>query len=550
LRRGRPGSGPADLLADFAPLVTAIRWGTVTIGLLLAVFNQPSRTKLLYGVVLMAYALWRTVAPIRYYGDSTRSLIAVYGDVALCLGVVVVTGYWNSPYIFSLITSIMLAGFARGFAFAIRCAVASVLAIAIPLVEIDGWQKSLEQSSQWGGELLLVGLIAGYARRIYQETRQQATEALGRLHRLSEANALLSELHRVAQVLPASLDLSETIASTAARVRELVEPDAIAILLRDDATDSWSVALAEGVRLPRVVPDADLPGPLRRALGASVSILVDDLPTRGPGLTSGSRTGLYAALRARDRVIGIVAAERRAAGGMTQRDLGLLDGLSEQAALAIDNARWFGSLRRVGADEERTRIARELHDRVGQSLAYLAFELDRITSRAREGEVADDLEVLQGEVRQVIGEVRETLYDLRTDVSEGQDLVSTLNTYLHRVRQRRDLDVTFVNESTARLPLPIERELWRIAQEAITNVERHAQATHVRVAWATDGRTGLLEVADDGQGLVATGAGRPDSYGILGMRERAAVIGASIEIDSSPGMGTTVRCRLKEVRFL
>jgi signal transduction histidine kinase len=501
-------------------------------------------------VVLMAYALWRTVAPIRYYGDSVRSLVAVYGDVALCLGIVVVTDYWDSPYIFSLITSVMLAGFARGFAFAIRCAIASVLAIAIPLVDINGWRESLNQSAQWGGELLLVGLIAGYARRIYAESQQQTTDALVRLHRLSEANELLSELHRVAQVLPASLDLSETINATAARVRELVEPDVVAILLRDQATSSWSVALAEGVRLPRVVPDADLPAPLRRALGASVSVLVGDLAAKGPGLSSSSRTGIYAALRARDRIIGVIAAERRAASGMNQRDLGLLDGLAEQAALAIDNARWFGSLRRVGADEERTRIARELHDRVGQSLAYLAFELDRITNRSREGSVSDDLETLQGEVREVIGEVRETLYDLRTDVTQGQDLVSTLNTYLHRVKQRRGLEVDFVNDATARLPLGVERELWRIAQEAITNVERHARASRVRVSWASDGRFGLLEVQDDGQGLVATGAGRPDSYGILGMRERAAVIGASLEIESTPGTGTTVRCRLKEVSSL
>jgi signal transduction histidine kinase len=498
----------------------------------------------------MAYALWRTVTPIRYYGDSLRSLVAVYGDVALCLGIVVVTGYWDSPYIFSLITSVMLAGFARGFAFAIRCAIASVLAVAIPLGQIDGWRESLSQSAQWGGELLLVGLIAGYARRIYQETRQETTEALGRLARLSEANALLSELHRVAQVLPASLDLSETIHATVARLRELVEPDVVAVFLRDEATASWSVALAEGVKLPRVVADADLPAPLRRALGASVAILVDDLSAKGPGLSASSRTGLYAALRARDHVVGIVAAERREASSLTQRDLGLLDGLAEQAALAIDNARWFGSLRRLGADEERTRIARELHDRVGQSLAYLAFELDRITARSREGSVAVELETLQGEVRQVIGEVRETLYDLRTDVSQGQDLVSTLNSYLNRVRQRRGLDVQFVNKATARLPLGVEREMWRIAQEAITNVERHARASSVTVTWWSDGRAGRLEVRDDGQGLVATGAGRPDSYGILGMRERAAVIGASLEIDSAPGAGTTVRCRLKEVSSL
>jgi signal transduction histidine kinase len=115
------------------------------------------------------------------------------------------------------------------------------------------------------------------------------------------------------------------------------------------------------------------------------------------------------------------------------------------------------------------------------------------------------------------------------------------------VRQRRGLIVNFVHQAgPQRLSLTVERELWRIAQEAITNVERHARATSVTVRWETDGRNGLLEIIDDGLGLAATSAGRPDSYGILGMRERATIIGATLEIESAPGAGTTVRCRVKE----
>jgi signal transduction histidine kinase len=181
---------------------------------------------------------------------------------------------------------------------------------------------------------------------------------------------------------------------------------------------------------------------------------------------------------------------------------------------------------------------------VGQSLAYLAFELDRIAIRSKEGPVHGELAVLQSEVRQVIGQVRETLYDLRTDVSEGQDLVSVLRTFLQRVGHRHGIAVELVNEADARPPLAVERELWRIAQEAITNVERHAQATSLSVRWWCDGKSAVLEVVDDGRGLAATTAGRPDSYGILGMKERADVIGASLEIQSAPGEGTTVRCRV------
>ena len=226
-----------------------------------------------------------------------------------------------------------------------------------------------------------------------------------------------------------------------------------------------------------------------------------------------------------------------------------MDGVAEQAALAVDNARWFSRLRRIGADEERNRIARDLHDRVGQSLAYLAFELDRISGKAGEqhattGDVAPDLQQLRDDMRQVVSEVRETLYDLRTGVSEEHSLVDTLDGFLARVHQRKGIEVAFTHDVTEALPLPLQREMWRIAQEAITNAERHSGASRIDVRWSSSPDYALLEVADNGRGLAAANAGRPDSYGILGMRERADAIGASIEFDSAQGAGTTVRCRL------
>ena len=232
-------------------------------------------------------------------------------------------------------------------------------------------------------------------------------------------------------------------------------------------------------------------------------------------------------------------------GQLGTREARLIEGLLEPAALAIDNARWFARLRTVGAAEERTRIARELHDRIGQSLAYVAFELDRILKRAEGQVVHDDLQRLRADVRSVVGEVRETLYDMRTDVTESRGLVDALDGFLGRVRGRAGIETSFRHHETARLPVPQEREMWRIAQEAISNVERHARASHLSVQWRCDGSTALLVVADDGQGFPIGRAGRIDSYGMVGMRERADAIGASLEFDSTQGRGTTVRCRLE-----
>ena len=89
-----------------------------------------------------------------------------------------------------------------------------------------------------------------------------------------------------------------------------------------------------------------------------------------------------------------------------------------------------------------------------------------------------------------------------------------------------------------------ERELWRVAQEAVTNVERHANARRVRLVWRCNGDSAVLDITDDGDGFPIGTAGRLDSYGLLGMRERAASIGATLELNSEPGRGTRVRCTL------
>jgi signal transduction histidine kinase len=86
--------------------------------------------------------------------------------------------------------------------------------------------------------------------------------------------------------------------------------------------------------------------------------------------------------------------------------------------------------------------------------------------------------------------------------------------------------------------------MWRIAQEALVNVERHANARRIQVRWRCDGRSAALEVVDDGDGFPPGKAGRLDSYGMIGMRERASSIGATLDIMSAPGKGTAVRCML------
>jgi len=116
--------------------------------------------------------------------------------------------------------------------------------------------------------------------------------------------------------------------------------------------------------------------------------------------------------------------------------------------------------------------------------------------------------------------------------------------FVERVRDRSGMKVDLVRQDAGnRLPLLQERELWRIAKEAVINAERHAKAHSLRITWRCDGGSAELHVSDDGTGF-QPGAARPDSYGLLGMKERATSIGASLDIDSVAGIGTTVRVRI------
>mgnify|MGYP001290748187 CR=1 FL=1 len=538
----------ADQVAPFRPAILGIRGGTtaVSVALTSQAFADGDVAVVAWCLVVVAYNVFRIVRPVRYV-DDTASLFRVLAEVAFHTIAVAATGYWDSPFIFALITAVMVAGFARGFAFALRVSISACLAIGLPFLLQEGSSvENVRLTAQWTVELMMVALIAGYARRVTGEADRAHSLALDRLGRLADANTLLYSLHRVAQSLPASLDMEDVLDTTMGRLRDLFAFDAAVVLVLDETDESWVVARWDGPRPAPSYRTSELPAPLVEALAARHPIMIGELLHAGGGVSAEMVSGLYSALPAREATVGLIALEHRRAGHFELRDQELLNGFVEPAALAIDNARWFARLRTVGADEERTRIARDLHDRIGQSLAYLAFELDRIVKADAHGKaVTTQLERLRNDVRGVIGEVRDTLYDLRTDVTDSKDMAATLQEFLDRVGSRSELSVKLDLDATGRLPLLQERELWRIAQEAVTNVERHAHASRVTVTWRTDGARALLLVADDGVGFPSERAGRLDSYGIVGMRERAASIGASLDIAGTAGQGTVVRCEVR-----
>jgi signal transduction histidine kinase/ligand-binding sensor domain-containing protein len=193
---------------------------------------------------------------------------------------------------------------------------------------------------------------------------------------------------------------------------------------------------------------------------------------------------------------------------------------------------------------ERNRLARELHDSVAQSMYGVTLYAEvaaQLLSSGQVDEVTSYLAELKDTARESLAEMRLLIYELRPPVLEEEGLASALQARLEAVESRAGLEIAFNAEGENRLGSEIEGALYRIAQEALNNVLKHAQARRVVVSLVQDPRRVTLEIADDGLGFDPSEASRGGGMGLRGMRERAAEIGARLEVQSAVGSGTMVR---------
>jgi signal transduction histidine kinase len=356
-------------------------------------------------------------------------------------------------------------------------------------------------------------------------------------------NRLLLDLHTAAEQVAAPLDVRGVAKWAFDRLETEHVADVAAVLLREPTTGGWRVAETRGLRASNG-DSVSLPRSMREAFVGEEPVLVGDLG--GGGLAERSTWGLYAPLRARDEVLGVLVLESSGEALPLARDLAGTADLARTAALALDNARWLERIHVFAVEQERARLARDLHDRIGQSVVYLGFEVDRLAQLDLGQDVQRDLLTMRADLRTLVGELRDTLVDLRSDISEEHDVADLLRSFVDRVNRRGKVAATLASEASARLPVMVERELWRIAQEAVMNAERHSGASHVAISWTCDEHGAQLQVADDGVGLDGAEPDPTDAtsgYGLLGMRERADAIRARLQVVSHPGLGTTVQAQ-------
>jgi signal transduction histidine kinase len=308
-------------------------------------------------------------------------------------------------------------------------------------------------------------------------------------------------------------------------------------------------------------------GPLPRTHGLLAAMLTDPEPYRTDDIRADSRFEWWPEAHPRMRsflgvpllfkgdIVGAFYLTDKE-GGFGDADVELVRGLAAHAAVVIENARLFEASRERSITEERSRLARDLHDALTQRLFSLNLTLEAAAATATGGDPAPTVEAIhqaRGLVDSALAELRTLIFELRPPALEADGLLGALRKHAALLSRAHAVPVTVIDARPSGAVGPSatrERELWRVAEEALSNALRHAQATAVTVtvevdgdgSGGSDGGRTVLSVADDGVGF------DPDAraiasrrLGLVSMRERIEAAGGTFEIISAPGQGTTVR---------
>ena len=369
----------------------------------------------------------------------------------------------------------------------------------------------------------------------------------------------LESLQEIGDAIAGELELEPLLDLVARRLRSLIEARLVLIVLPADDGRELRIAAADGAALDAyelVGMALDMVGSksgrvLARGRSERVDSILDDPEIdQQAARRLGVESALYVPLVVRQQPIGVVIAHDKlgASAAFTDDDVRLAETLSARAGTAVDLSERVSrdALRRVveAQELERTRLARELHDETGQALTSMLLGLKSLEDRID----SDDGRAAAAELRELMAttlrDVRRLAVELRPAALDDFGLVPALQRLRDTVGEQSGAAVEVESRlDVERLPPELETALYRIAQEALTNVVKHASAKHVRIALSQHQRTVTLTVQDDGRGF-ESGDARPAGLGLVGMRERVALLGGWLTVESGTGAGTMLQAEL------
>lgn len=361
-----------------------------------------------------------------------------------------------------------------------------------------------------------------------------------RTRELEKRGATARALHQLGVTVSGTRDIDAVLQAVVDATRRLLDGDVAFVMLQ--AGESGSLAASSGPAEAFARSDTESPEPA-------------DL------LDPAYRASLVAAPLHRGlTTIGVLAVAGRRERSFEIDEVETLSSLANLLTLAIENARLEGQLREMAVRGERERIAREMHDGLSQVLGYVNTKsqaVEELLRQRRTDEARGQLAELASAARSIYVDVREAILGLSSPITPERGLVGALEEYAARYTTAAKIAVAVdASPDASRIDLSaeVEAQVFRIVQEALTNVRKHASAARVHIEVACESGELEVRVTDDGRGLPAA----PDAsaasdastdsawphYGLAGMRERAAAIGGVLEIGSAEPSGTRVTLRL------
>jgi PAS domain S-box-containing protein len=478
-------------------------------------------------------------------------------------------------------------------------------------LEYEGWRVRKDGTRFWANVVISTirnpdGKLLGFAKVTHDMTeRKHAEERIqqlnaeleGRVAELAAANQLVTQHNRALAAVNAAivaissaLEPTEVLQRIVDTARELIHAKYAAL----------GVANEEG-RIVQFVTAGITPeeraaiGPLPQGHGLLGVLIQEGKPLRIPDISKDPRhhgfppnhppmkSLLGVPILYHGKPVGdLYLTEKIGAEEFSQEDQDLLMLLANHAAVAITNARLYDEVRTArdqlqawntaleatvaertrqikcyskeltkrvlqAQEEERKRIARELHDETAQSLSTLLIILDLLKPRipADDPQLQDGFERLRTLAKRTLDETRALSYDLRPTILDDVGLIAAIHWYATEHTKTFGVPVEIVAQEPPqkRLPPELELVLFRIVQEALTNSGKHAAAQQIRVTLVFENGMARLQVEDDGKGFdftEAAGPTRVSGLGLYGMRERAELLGGTLTVSSVPGHGTRV----------
>ena len=419
------------------------------------------------------------------------------------------------------------------------------LAVAVETgrYEEEGWRVRKDGSRFWANVVVTAirdqaGRLLGFAKITRDVTERKRQD--DRLRAVVEVAQTALEGHPEAELLRL----------IAQRARALVDAGPSLIALLDPGEESLTIAAADGpdVSVGSRVP---LAGSLtERVLATRQPLVIEDASAEVPDRAAmvspaGVGPALVVLLASGDRAIGSLCVTSEPGGRpFTEGDRELLGLFAAQAAVAIGYTRVRDELQRFAVLEDRERIGRELHDGAIQALFAVGMSLQGMAMMTGDPGLRERLEATVGRIDGVIRDLRNYIFGLRPGLAADRHLARALQELAEELEEQHGVACAIdIDQDVAARLAPRAADVVQATREALSNVGRHAAATTCRLTLRADPGFAVLEVDDDGRGFEA-GADRGGGWGMRNLGERAAAMGGTLEVESVPGEGTTVRLRI------